>query len=404
MDISDNISKLAKEEWRHYFVDFFNKYLNISEKISVDILNEKDGIPMIYEDFLVNGSKDGNYYWDIIKKYEETFNPRVYHWASFYVPIDTILKNPSPHWVWDNISLNLTVTWQHVLENPSYPWNFYYLSSNKNFTFEIAQAYPEPYEIIRVAAAASGSYPPPDEIWPNKYNWNYCNLTYNTPIKTILENLRYDWDIVYLSEKVTMANVLAHPEIRWSELELSSNPNITMEDIVEHQEIMWDYEEVSVNPNFTLDTPKKYPHIDWKYTYYSSNKNITLETIQDNPDFNWNYIELSKNPKIPLSYINSTLSKGWDFDMILLHNEEITLDIIADLITQKKINKYKLYSNYFDNQYASYFIKQYNVLSKDYNSYVKSRTAHFERMQEIHIELIDVLFSPDNYWYIENLR
>jgi hypothetical protein len=407
------LKKFAEEEWRHDFQDFQTTVDRLSRS-KIDILSPH-GIPLSYRKFIVGGffhkkmskeelKKFSDYYWSVLNKYIDEYKAEyyAYYWASAYVEFDIIKHNPQITWNYNFVMTNPNITWEIILENPSFPWDFFNLSYNTNITFDIVKQNPDPMSTLRAAAQKLGLQMPPaptadheELIYRKKCMWNYFNMTYHIPVETILENINHDWDFVWLSgNKIKMEHVLAYPHKKWSIFELSTNPNITMEDIVAHQEFDWDYDEVSYNPNFTLETPQKYPWIQWSLKNYSLNRNIDLEVIKNNPDFKWNYEYLSSNPSTPVKYILSTPEKKWNYYSISHLNSNITLDLLKSWIKSPKINLKSL--GYGDNIY--------NLCVKDYNNYVKYQTQHFDKMKSVHAELLAVLFSPENYWYMENLK
>jgi len=405
---------LAKNEIQKKLVDAYNKIIN-KEKIDIILLDE---IPILYKYFIINNpeSKPGQFYWDVLQKYEPIYNLSqkfpIYFWASFYVPIHIIIQNPHLPWNWANIQYNESVTWDFIVKNPAHPWNFSILSSNPNITFDIVKNNPDPYEVIRTSAALSMML----HRLPPRTQWSYYTLSYRTPIKTILENPNPHWDYYWVSEKATIEEIEAHPERKWSMLELSgneninmqyvlsrpklrwyiselsANPSIKMEDIIANPQFDWQFHEVSRNPNFTHDTPKKYPWLPWSFENYWMNENISLEVLK-NPPCEINYDMLSANPSLPIQFVLENPDKPWNYTHIFTQNK-ISLDILIDWATSGKILRGCLTFN----------TPIYKIIKHEYNNYMNNAGAHFARLDEIHGELMEVLFSPDNLWYFENLK
>lgn len=316
-------------------------------------------------------------------------NNNLFYWASYYLPWNIIKNRPNLPWIVMNVCSNASVTWDTVCENPDFDWDIYSLSSNPNITFDIVRANPEPWETIqRLRRQRPASTQSVAAYWKK---WNYFALTYHTPVDTILENIDHDWDFSWLSGRVPLSTVLAHPEIEWAMYELSSSKHIHLSDVLAHPEIRWDFECLTDNPNITMDDIMAHTELPWEMEAYSSNENVTLETIMKYPDYAWDYNVLSENPNIPISYILQTPEKKWNYEKIIYFNNTVTIEILEKWFAEKKIKSKIDFLNI-------------GLFERSRDARVQLQNAHYANLREVHRELIDVVFDPDNSWYFENLK
>jgi len=264
-----------------------------------------------------------------------TENPQI-NWSPYWlglnpnITLDIVLNNPSIDWNPISISMNPNITWEIVKNNPTYPWNYWGLSTNENI------------DMTHVTEA------------PN-HPWSYCALTSKFPekltLKYIEENMydtngkRRQWDMEYISNKVTWEQYLAHPNLPWDISELSANSNITWDIVVSNPSIEWDYQSLS-----------------W-------NKNISLAIILENPQYFW--------------------------DM----NAIVTDDMNNDILSVETFQETMEYSV----SKCSTIIGFKDSFEEEYKQYIECRKNHALQFAAIHVELIDILHDYDNLWYFGNL-
>lgn len=391
------IEKVMFENWINVFIKKINKLHKTGLKHDNYILDENDIPTSIMSIVYLNMKhkhRNKNFIetlWKrvhalIIKNHLED-DTILFFWLSYYMTWDIIQKHPEFHWNTSNVSANSSITWDIVLQNPSYDWNFKYMSTNENITVDIVKQYPEPYKILTTT--------PENAKQQTKYNWCMSSMTYHTPLETILENMFYNWDFMWLGERVPFEVILKYPEIDWGNYEISTNPNIKIEDVISHPELKWDMDCLAYNPSITIEDLKKHPEININKKYFSYNTNITEKTMEENPNFPWSYDCLSENPNIPLSYILNHPEKNWDYSKITYTNLDMTYDILEKWLKEKKVKLTYLTSNTFINP---------KCVIREKEEYLDAYKKHYSILQQVHEEMIDVLYNYDNSWYFENLK
>ena len=215
---------------------------------------------------------------------------------------------------WDALSMHPLITIQDIKKYKNKPWNFYFVSFNKNIfsNYILNEASDKNWNEI---ALSSNPGITETDIYKNKFNWVYNNLSSNVnlPLKYVIDNIDKPWNISYLS----------------------ANEGVTINEIIEYKLIPWDYYNgVSINPN-----------INWKF-------------IESNLDKNWywNNILIHKNISLDIIYSNKDLFTGSDhrinfkikdreFIDLLCSNPNITEEWVTQNI--KYINWNKLSNNKF---------------------------------------------------------
>lgn len=56
---------------------------------------------------------------------------------------DIIIANPTIPWKWSMVSINPNITCEIIQANPEYPWNWYSISLNTNITLEFIKSNPD---------------------------------------------------------------------------------------------------------------------------------------------------------------------------------------------------------------------------------------------------------------------
>ena len=168
-------------------------------------------------------------------------------------------------------SSNLNVTWEIVMSNLYFPWDWNAISRHPNVTWDMIMSYYNgdlykngyhdllsPYWIAtnpNITMEIVKQYPngPPGARW---WIW-YCkalSMNTNITIKMIKQNLsvtRY-YKSIY-GHHVTNET----DSLNWKYL--SANAGITWDDIIKNPELPWNCRWVSKNPNISITIVRKYP-------------------------------------------------------------------------------------------------------------------------------------------------
>jgi hypothetical protein len=188
-----------------------------------------------------------------------------------------------------SISKNEDITWNIIVENPNFRWDYGYISKNPNITWDIVKSNPDK-------------------------DWSFATLCTNPSISLdiILSNPYFNWGYYFQSrDDVTWDVIKANPDIQWDYSQLGHKPSITWDIIQANPDKNWNYENISKNPNITWDIIQANPDKEWNYTCLSQNPNITWDIVQTNPDKNWKYNSMWKNPNITPDIIESNPDKKW---------------------------------------------------------------------------------------------
>jgi hypothetical protein len=96
---------------------------------------------------------------------------------------------------------------------------------------------------------------------------------------------------------MTIADVVANPDLPWYWPYLSNNPNITLADVLANSDKPWDWfwNVVSMNPGITMDDITSNPDLPWDWECVSSNPNINVKFVLENLTKPLDLERLSKN-------------------------------------------------------------------------------------------------------------
>jgi hypothetical protein len=166
------------------------------------------------------------------------------------------------------LSCNRTLTWDYVLQKLNMPWNWYTLSL-KHATPEILNAYPDlPWE------------------------WRYLSCNKNLTIEFIAKNINKPWDWTELSysKVITQDFITSNIDKPWDHELLCYAANVDIEFIKRNPDIKWNWSYISSEPRFGC-LFYLYPELPWDYKALSPNKNISLDIKLKNPNLH-RYIAL----------------------------------------------------------------------------------------------------------------
>ena len=243
-------------------------------------------------------------------------------------------RNEDPTWlnsIWSRLSKYPYINSTIYLENPSYPWDIFYMFTNDNLHMNIE-------DII--------SYIGEDEIanlvktkilrTKHYHRWKYfCGLSKvklsiirkykklpwcfeglssnpNIDIEFIRENIDKNWFWVVLSlhRNITIEFVLENLDKSWGWSYLTSNPSIKLEDIISNKHLPWDYGNCGIldrNGEVDMNFVKQHPDLPWDYDTLPAM--LDLEDIENHPDINWNYEWICRNQNIPFDFFKRNINK-----------------------------------------------------------------------------------------------
>ena len=212
---------------------------------------------------------------------------------------------PNKHWDWFDVTCNPNITIEHVIDNPSLPWDITALRWNVNITPDVVRKYKDDFV------------------------WNYDDLCLNDNFT--IEDIREftnKLDIYNVSGNIhlSLETIKKSPEI-FNYYYLSNNPNLTWEFISQNLDKRWDWDELGRHSCVTLDIIKKHPDLDWNMNSVSSNPNITLNQVLENPDLEWNWENLSYNLKVTPQMLRENMHLNWSW-VDLTKNQHISSEDI----------------------------------------------------------------------------
>lgn len=222
------------------------------------------------------------------------------------ISLDYILDNLHKDWKWDYLSITFVLIQSNIpikkiLQHSYLPWNWFYISMFNELTISIINNNKHiPWIMSNVLKYANITE---EEILKDIDNpiWNWQDLCKNNNISVEFiikhfapKTLNLDW--YDLSKRVTQDYMLAHPELPWNQYGLASNNNIDI------KLIKWDMTSLSlltISPRiservtslqYVLDNQDK----PWSWCWLSMNKMIcTRDNILANPNLPWNFYTVS---------------------------------------------------------------------------------------------------------------
>lgn len=142
--------------------------------------------------------------------------------------IDLVNQFPCKNWNWDFLSSNPNISMQDVLDNPDKKWVQSELAKNPNQDPDIEKTWK----------------------YHNKRPISFKEVLAKKSKQTLKELLskpleQMDWG--FLSENVTMKDILDNPHEPWKGKRMSVNPHITVQDVFDNPYHLWDWQELSRN-------------------------------------------------------------------------------------------------------------------------------------------------------------
>jgi hypothetical protein len=204
-----------------------------------------------------------------------------------------------------------------------------------------------------------------------KYNINNKFLSSNKNINenTVIKNLNFNWNLVYLSRNPSISFHFLEYLIRMDKIEYSES------------DLDCYYNNICKNPTYTIKNAlNEKKNINNLYTY-SLNTSIKWDDIINNMDFNWNFRYLSKNRNISFQNIIDNLHFDWNYNEIIKN----PIFNIKDIYKLPKLKKYA--SEYYENpnfdfnEYISFF--EINHCSQINRSIYRNENISIKIMNDI---------------------
>lgn len=294
-------------------------------------------------------------YWKFIQKMaierEFSSNKNTYRYyisKNKNITWDIILQNPSFEWNDVGISSNINITPEIVYINPDIDWSPFAISGNPNFSWKyIYNTYIKPYDHkkdewflktfgykrtfipLDFSTISRSKYITIDIIDDNNYSWYYDELAINPNItyEQILErkDLFKDWKYISRNHTITWDVIQSVPEIKENInlFDYSKNQNITWDVVRDNIKMKdskdrgWCFDTLCKHPNITFDIIKDNPSYFNNWYNISQNPNITPEIVRENIDLPWDYGDLSFNPSITFEFYEENPEKDWELGGIL---------------------------------------------------------------------------------------
>lgn len=277
---------------------------------------------------------------NLILEWIQTYPNNPWNWSS----ISFYNKNTTTEWLpflpnnlnrWDvghfyaNLSLNITL--DDIHDFPNIPWDWHYVSRNKNITIEWLEKYQ-------------------DSV---KYCWNWKQLSKHP-------NLTFEWLVQFPDKSWHWGEICRQPEllpewfITFPDLckSLPMYHCFLIEWIIKYPDLPWGWDVISYK-HITLDLLKMFPDKHWTWHSMHHSQNIKLEWLQTFPDNSWNWPMLSCHKNLTLQWLRSFPDKPWNAKS-LSRNKNLTYDWIKynpqinwDITKMDVVTNHRKNRNYF---------------------------------------------------------
>ena len=285
--------------------------------------------------------------------------------------LEFVFKHPNLPWNISELSSNLNISIDDILQNVGLVWNWVNVCSRSDLTGEHLDKFSTGnicWESSQVTKVISFS------MFKKHLseNWDIGTVLSNTPRVIELAkserhlNMEQFWQIISTSTKLPLKFIDKYSSKPWDWNSLSHNVNLTSEFIDKHSNKPWNYlllferdlllinsrvistlvnskqwtEDISTT-KCGLKVIELYHSLPiWDWNRISSNSNLTMEFIMKHPEKLWNWQLVSKNANISLKDVLENPHLPWDFDLVQLnrnipvhefikYNREWSWDIIS---------------------------------------------------------------------------
>ena len=201
-----------------------------------------------------------------------------YSWASGvdFISISYILSHPYYHWDWNEVIIRSDVTLPVLTKILS---DIFRVGLTDQLEHQDIEMLPK-LEWSQVSRNPNITY---QYIIDNpSFNWSWRELSRNPGIslETILQHPHQSWDWKYVSENPNLSwnHVLDNPTCPWSRRSVSRHHNIPAEVILENPSYPWVWEWVCLNPNIGWKHVLENPERAWNYEVLSRNTMTNYKT------------------------------------------------------------------------------------------------------------------------------
>ena len=203
-------------------------------------------------------------------------------------------------WDWKCLTMNPSITYKQIVNNPEYDWNWKLIKEKYLYTCENIDKYLD----------LNGVIPLPMYENPNltkKHFKKYFNKknTHENTYKNHMHN-------AYYYSMIKFKKIPKNISQNWHWSKLSSSPSITWSFVNKFKSCSWDWRKLSHNPAITWNDISKNINEQWDWHYVSNNPSITWEIVKENLDKPWNWHFLLINPSITWKTVKENLDKPWN--------------------------------------------------------------------------------------------
>lgn len=193
-----------------------------------------------------------------------------------------------------------------VLDGEPTKSTFYHLSMNPTITMDHVRAHPDvPWDV--------------DGLCANP------NISENFVIDNLNKITGLGWLWLSQNGAISVQFMLGHPEMPWSWQNAGHNPTLRMHHVINHPDLPW-HPSFVANKNINLNDILHYSkdhQLNWAYV--SQNPNVTMQVVMDLADKPWNMDFLALNPSIRFQDIVCHPEK---FGMYVCARKSISMDIV----------------------------------------------------------------------------
>jgi hypothetical protein len=125
----------------------------------------------------------------------------------------------------------------------------------------------------------------------------------------------------------TIAEVIAEPMEEWDFNTLSMMRKISIKDVLEHPEYPWKHFDTNDPPKLTLEFINERPHLDW------ANPDLLIEYINETQDiehWNWDTITILAS----LEMIDRYHYLPWNWNLLATYSKKVTWEFVKRHITR----------------------------------------------------------------------
>lgn len=242
-----------------------------------------------------------------------------------------VMNHLDKPWRWGELSANVTLTIDIVLQLSEKPWDWYNLSMNRGIPWSDVQRHPD-------------------------LPWNYEALSRkpgNDDEQCMLANYdKLSWGFV--SENVSLDIIKAHMDWPWNWESVCRNPNVPF-DAFPHLMNSDYFPEWSLNPSTTLKNilPQNHCHPgdDWNWDYLRGLDGWLWTYLSESIDFQdiiqhlylpWHFGHMSRNKSLRLDYVAGNQDQPWNYRCIASNSYTHEYQEILENVMRQHMAAYKI--------------------------------------------------------------